>query len=143
MAGNKTLPNDADVGEFLNSVEPERRRHDALQLLELMNAATGLKPRMWGSAIVGYGRYGYRYESGRTGEMCLTGFSPRKSALTVYVMPGFKPYADQLARLGKHKHSVSCLYLGSLASIDCAVLTEIVADSVERMKSKYPDWSER
>jgi hypothetical protein len=141
MSGNKTVPTSTSAADFLASVEPEKRRRESNELLDLMSNATGLEPRMWGSAIVGYGRYRYRYDSGREGEMCLVGFSPRKAALTVYVMPGFKHYADELARLGKHKHSVSCLYLGNLEKIDRDVLAEIVKDSVARMKAKYPDWS--
>ncbi|MEX0953734.1 MAG: DUF1801 domain-containing protein [Rhizobiaceae bacterium] len=141
MAENKTAPTAVRVDDFLASVEPEKRRRESSELLELMSEATGLAPRMWGSNIVGYGRYHYRYESGREGEMCLVGFSPRKAALTVYLMPGIEHYADQLARLGKHKHSVSCLYLTDLARIDREVLAEIVTDSVERMKAKYPDWN--
>ncbi|MBO6719874.1 MAG: DUF1801 domain-containing protein [Rhizobiaceae bacterium] len=141
MAGNKTVPTGVSVEAFLASVEPEKRRRDAFQLLKFMNAATGLDPQMWGPGIVGYGRYRYRYASGREGEMCLAGFSPRKSSLTVYIMPGFKPYSAELSRLGQHKHSVSCLYLTSLDKIDQEVLGSIVRDSVERMKAKYADWS--
>lgn len=141
MSGNKTVPTGASVETFLGTIEPEKRRREAQELLALMNNATGLEPQMWGTSIIGYGRYHYRYDSGREGEMCLTGFSPRKSALTVYVMPGFKPYADELTCLGKHKHSVSCLYLSSLEKVDRDALSAIVKDSVERMKAKYPDWS--
>lgn len=141
MAQNKTVPTDASVADFLATVEPESRRSDSLEVLDMMSEATGLEPRMWGSAIIGYGRYRYRYDSGREGEMCLVGFSPRKSALTVYVMPGFEPYSDELAKLGKHKHSKSCLYLANLDKIDRDVLSGIVKDSVERMKAKYPEWS--
>ncbi len=141
MAENKTVPTDASVSAFLAAVEPEKRRRQGQDLLVLMNDATGMKPQMWGSAIVGYGRYRYRYDSGRTGEFLITGFSPRKSTLAVYIMPGFDAYSDQLARLGKHKHSVSCLYITDLDKIDRDALTEIVSDSVARMKERYPDWS--
>lgn len=140
MAENKTKPTDADVHAFIAAVEDERRRQDSHVLLELMKRVTGFKPQMWGDSIVGYGRYRYQYKSGHGGEYFLTGFSPRKSAMTIYIMPGFKRYEKKLARLGKHKHSVSCLYVNRLEAIDLQVLEDVVADSVARMKAMYPDW---
>ncbi|MVA97582.1 DUF1801 domain-containing protein [Nitratireductor sp. CAU 1489] len=141
MAGNMTVQTGASVEDFLSSVEQDRRRREGFDMLDLMAEATGFEPRMWGPSIVGYGRYAYRYESGHSGQSFLTGFSPRKSALTVYIMPGFGRYGDELARLGRHRHSVSCLYLANLANNDRAVLADMVRDSVSRMKAKYPDWS--
>lgn len=135
MSSNKTVPTDADPVAFVQAVEQTRRREDGLALLELFSRATGYEPQMWGPSIVGYGRYHYKYASGREGEFLLTGFSPRKAAMTIYVMPGFKKYGAQLERLGKHKHSVSCLYLTSLASRDLGALEEMIVDSVERMKA--------
>lgn len=143
MVENKTKPTGADVGAFLDAVEPARRREDASRIAELMTRITGFEPQMWGPTIVGYGRYRYRYASGHGGEAGLTGFSPRKAALTVYIVPGFTPYADQLERLGPHTHSLSCLYIKRLDDIDIEVLGEVVADSVERMKVLYPDWTAR
>ena len=143
MADNKTKPTDADVQTYIATVENERRREDSLVLLSMMDRITGFKPQMWGDSIVGYGRYRYKYKSGHGGEFFLTGFSPRKTAMTVYVMPGFKKYEKKLAQLGKHKHSVSCLYITRLDTIKLQILEDIVADSVERMKSIYPDWSPR
>ena len=136
-----TVQTGQPVADFLDAVEPERRRREGHVLLDLMSKATGLEPRMWGPSIVGYGRYAYRYDSGHSGQSFLTGFSPRKSALTIYVMPGFDRYGTELAKLGKHRHSVSCLYLTGLDKVDCDVLAAIVADSVGRMKTKYPDWA--
>ena len=141
MTGNKTKPTNEDVGAFIASVEPKTRKADAETLLGLMKRTTGMKPVMWGDSIVGFGRYRYKNRSGRAGEFFLTGFSPRKSAMTVYVMPGFKAYGDLLAKLGKHRHSVSCLYITRLANIELSVLETIIADSVERMKANYPGWS--
>ena len=141
MADNKTKPTDADVQTYIATVENERRREDSLVLLSMMDRITGFKPQMWGDSIVGYGRYRYKYKSGHGGEFFLTGFSPRKTAMTVYVMPGFKPYGHLLVKLGRHRHSVSCLYITRLANIDLSVLETIIADSVERMKANYPDWS--
>ena len=89
MVENKTTPNDQDVEQFLNSVDDERKRKDSFMILELMKQVTGLEPRMWGSSIVGFGSYHYKYESGREGDMILAGFSPRKQNLTLYNMGGF------------------------------------------------------
>ena len=94
---------------------------------------------MWGSAIVGFGSYHYTYASGREGDWFLTGFSPRKQNLTVYIMPGFKQYTKQLEKLGKHKHSVSCLYLKNLDYVDMEALAFMIGDSVRRMREMYPD----
>jgi hypothetical protein len=140
MAENKTQPSDADVGAYLARVEPDRRREDSQALLRLMKRVVRLEPVLWGESIVGFGRYHYRYESGHEGEFFLTGFAPRKAAMTVYIMPGFKQYEDQLARLGKHRRSVSCLYLNRLDGIDLKALEEIIRDSVRRMKKMYEWW---
>jgi len=141
MAENKTKPSDRDVHAFIAGIEHETRRADAQVLLDMMARVTGFEPVMWGDSIVGFGQYHYSDESGREGEYLITGFSPRKSATSVYIMPGFKRYGDLLARLGKHRHSVSCLYINRLDKIDLSVLEEIVADSVGRMKEIYPQWS--
>jgi hypothetical protein len=114
MAGNKTVETGASVRDFIDSVENEHKRRDSRELVTLMEAISGSRAAMWGSSMVGFGRYQYRYASGREGEFFLTGFSPRKTALTVYVMPGLERYADQLERLGPHKTGKSCLYLKSL-----------------------------
>ncbi len=140
MSENKTKPSKADVMAFLNAVEQPRRREDGLVLHDMMGRITGMTPVLWGPSIVGYGEYYYKYGSGREGLWPLTGFSPRKAAMTIYIMPGFKQYTDHLARLGNHKHSVSCLYITRLEAVDLAVLEEIVASSVERMKTLYPRW---
>lgn len=141
MAENKTQPTDADVLAFISGIEHTRRRDDSYTLHELLGRVTEFEPRMWGDSIVGYGQYHYKYASGREGDFLLTGFSPRKAAMTVYIMPGFKQYGDLLAKLGKHKHSVSCLYITRLDAVDLNVLEKIVSDSVERMKTIYPNWS--
>lgn len=139
MAENKTTATDASVEDFIASVDDETMRRDSGELLALMGEVTGEAPRMWGPSIVGFGSYHYRYESGREGDFFLTGFSPRKSALSVYVMGGFEPHADRLARLGKHKLGKSCLYLKSLDAIDRDVLREIITASVADMRARYPD----
>lgn len=136
MSKPKTVQNDSDVDAFLDAVENPRRREDGRRLLELMWKVTGEPPKMWGSSIVGFGSYHYKYESGREGDMPITGFSPRKQNLAVYVMPGFSNFAELLAKLGKHKTGKSCLYLNKLDDVDLDVLTEIVRESVVVMRSR-------
>jgi len=97
---------------------------------------------MWGSSIIGYGRYHYKYESGRQGDFLVTGFSPRKAALSVYIMPGYRDLSEKLSRLGKHKIGKSCLYINKLSDIDLTVLEEIVQDGVAYMKSNYEVWDQ-
>ena len=140
MSDNKTKPSSADVLSFLNAVEPAGRREDGLVLLERMNTLTGMTPVRWGPSIVGSGEYYYKTNAGREGLWPLTGFSPRKAAMSIYIMPGFKAFEDQLARLGKHKHTVSCLYITRLANVDMDVLDEIITSAVARMKEIYPRW---
>ncbi len=135
--GLKTVENDGDVREFLESVASEVRRADAWKTVRMMEAASGEQPRMWGESIVGFGRYRYRRSDNTEHSWMLTGVSPRKSSLVVYVMPGFSSYGDILGRLGRHRHSVSCLYITRLSNIDFDVLTELVTRSVADMRRKY------
>jgi hypothetical protein len=133
MAELKTKPTQVDVLDFLGKLSDDQRRNDCLVVLELMKAATGADPRMWGASIVGFGRYQYRYESGRTGEWPVISFSPRKNDLTLYIMPGFDRYESLLTRLGKHKTGKSCLYLKRLSDVDLVVLKELIEESVKAM----------
>ena len=139
MAENKTQPTDADVEAFLNAVPGERKRADSFAVLEMMKEVTGEEPVMWGPSIVGFGSVHYQYDSGREGDMGLTGFSPRKANLTLYITDGFDKYGDLLARLGKHKTSVSCLYINKLADVDQDVLRELVRRSVEHTRATHTD----
>ena len=134
MSENKTRPTDQDVVEFLNNVEFKTRRDDAFALLEFMEEITGENAVMWGNSIVGFGRYHYRYESGREGDMPLVGFSPRRQSMTLYIMPGFDQYEDLLVALGKHRIGKSCLYVNKLADVDEVVLRELIRRSYEHMK---------
>ncbi len=143
MIENKTKPTKADIQKFLASIEHKTRQKDANTMLDLMDRIIDLEPRMWGDSIIGYGQYHYKYDSGHSGNSFITGFSPRKTSLTIYIMPGFKQYEKQLEKLGKHKHSVSCLYITKLENIDQKILEDIITDSVERMKKIYPDWSKK
>ena len=138
MSENKTRPTGQNVTDFLNSVEHQTRRQDGLTLLELMQEVTGEDPVLWGSSIVGFGSYHYKYESGREGDMPLVGFSPRKQSMTVYIMPGFEEYDDMLATLGKHKIGKSCLYINKLADVDQDVLRKLIERSYTHMKETNP-----
>lgn len=137
MSDMKTVPTQQAVEEFLAAIEPPRRREDGQTLLKMFSDITGEEPRMWGPTIVGFGQYHYRYESGHEGDSMLTGFSPRKARLSIYIMAGFDQYGDLLARLGKHKIGKDCLYINKLADIDEDVLRELVAESVAYMREKY------
>jgi len=133
MTELKTKPNDQSVQAFLNSVAHEKKREDSHTILKLMQEVTGEEPKMWGDSIVGFGTYHYRYASGREGDMPLTGFSPRKQNLTLYILSGFDDYDDLLGRLGKFKTGKSCLYVNKLEDIDLKVLRELVRQSAEHM----------
>lgn len=141
-AKNKTTATQADPAAFVAAIEPEKRKADAEALLDLFGRVTALKPKMWGPSIIGYGRYHYKYESGREGESMLTGFSPRKQNLSIYIMPGYRfgDMENKLSRLGKHKLGKSCLYINKLADVDLSVLEEIVLDGLEYMRENYETW---
>lgn len=143
-SSNKTKATDVDPKAFIATVEPQRRKDDAETLLAFFNRITGLAPKMWGPTMIGYGRYHYRYESGREGESFLTGFSPRKQRLSLYIMPGYRfgEMEDKLNRLGKHKLGKACLYINKLADVDMDVLEEIVSDGLAEMHAKYETWDE-
>ena len=138
MSDMKTKPTDASVDAFIDAIPDERKREDARAVAALMAEVTGTPAKMWGSSIVGFGSYHYRYASGREGDFMETGFSPRKQALTLYIMAGFSAYPDLLARLGKHSTGKSCLYIKRLADVDLAVLRELVERSVAFIRKKYP-----
>ena len=138
MTELKTNRNDGDVVAYLGSVENQRRREDALVLLDVFESIMDEAAKMWGNSIVGFGSYHFKYDSGREGDWFLTGFAPRKQALTLYVMPGFEHYEQLLARLGKHKIGKSCLYINKLADVDMQVLRELIAESVAHMRRSYP-----
>ena len=138
MAELKTQPTVASVADFLAAVEPAGRRADAQMLATLLTEVSGETPVMWGTSIVGFGRYTYVNTTKKPADWPIIGFSPRKANLTVYIMPGFEGYEDLLARLGKHKTSVSCLYLNRLSDVDLDVLREMATRSVAWMRARYP-----
>ncbi len=139
MAELKTKKTRASVLKFLESVEHEQRRKDSLELLEIFKQATKMAPTLWGDSIVGFGEYHYKSDrSKQEGDWPLTGFSPRKRNMTVYIIPGFSDYQDLLSKLGKHKTSVSCIYFNKLENIDVKILKQIIRRSVADMKKLYP-----
>jgi hypothetical protein len=138
MPTNKTQPTDADVGAFLAAVETEGRRADAQALDRLFREVTGWQPRLWGEAIVGYGRYSYVYDTGRAGDFLATGFSPRKAYLSVYIMPGYADHGPLLERLGKHKRGKACLNITRLSDVDTGVLAELIRAGLEDLGKRWP-----
>ena len=136
MAELKTKKNDGSVLDFLNSVENPKRKADAFEILKLMEDVTGEDAVMWGKSLVGFGSYDYKYASGKEGSWFLTGFSPRKQSMTLYIMPGFERYDDMLSNLGKYKTGKSCLYVNKLEDVDIGVLRELVKQSADHMRNK-------
>jgi hypothetical protein len=136
MAELKTRPTDKSVETFLEGVPDERKRRDCFTVLELMKKVTKSEPRMWGPSIVGFGSYHYRYASGREADWMLTGFSPRKQNLTLYIMAGFDGSEELMARLGKHTTGKSCLYIKRLDDVHLPTLEKLIRGSVRRLKAK-------
>ena len=137
MAENKTKPTKQSVVAFINGIDDKQKRADVKTVAAMMRKATGARAVMWGPGIVGYGQYHYQYASGREGDFMLTGFSPRKQALTVYIIPGFKPFDSMMKKLGKYKTGKSCLYIKRLSDIDEAVLERLISVSVKHMQKNY------
>ncbi len=139
MAELKTKHNNGDVMAFINSVADENKRNDCLALLKLMKKATKTEPAMWGDSIVGFGSFHYKSEKSRQeGDWYMTGFSPKKQNLSIYIIPGFGGYTELMKKLGKYKISAgSCLYINKLADVDEKILTELISLSFKQMKEKY------
>lgn len=133
----KTKQSKASVSAFINSLENPQQKADAKIILKLMQEITKEKPKMWGASIIGFGSYHYISKSGIEADWMLTGFSPRKSNLSIYIMPGFKNYGDLLNKLGLYKHSVGCLYIKKLEDIHLPTLKKLIMQSVRDMKIKY------
>jgi hypothetical protein len=131
MAELKTQRSTKSVSAFLKSVENPQRREDAIAVCDMMAKITKKKPEMWGTAIVGFGTYHYKYASGREGDWFLVGFSPRKQNLTLYIMAGFSRYDELMAELGKYKTGKSCLYLNRLSDADPKVLKQLIRESLK------------
>lgn len=136
-SGNKTVPRKTqDLKAFLDAVEP-RRQDEVQTLLALFARITGQRPVLWGTSIIGYGQYHYRYASGREGDSLKCGFSPRKAELVLYVMAGFEDAADLRDQLGPHRVGKSCLYIRRLAAIDLAILEQIIERDWAIMSERY------
>lgn len=134
---NKTTENDASVDDFLNSIKDEKKRADSFEVKAMMERITGFPAKMWGNSMVGFDTYHYQYESGREGDMLKVGFSPRSTALTLYIIAGFKRYDELMQKLGKYKTGKSCLYIKKLEDVDKNVLETLIAESYQYMTEKY------
>jgi hypothetical protein len=138
MAENKTKATAASVEDYLAAIEDETRRADCRALSQLMKKVTKAPPKMWGTGIVGFGSYHYKYASGHEGDSCLTGFASRKGDISVYIMGSFPGIDALLAKLGRHKRGKACLYLRKLSDVDLDVLERLVAGSVTEVKRLHP-----
>lgn len=137
MAENKTKPTKKSVTAFMKDIQDEQMRRDARKVAAMMREATGARAKMWGASIVGFGEYHYKYDSGREGDFMITGFSPRKQALTLYVIPGFRHFEALMGKLGKYKTGKSCLYIRRLSDVDEQVLKRLITASVKYMRKHY------
>lgn len=138
-SANKTVKTDQSVADFLEKIDDETQKRDCFTILNLMGRLSGSHPKMWGSSIIGFGDYHYRYESGREGDFFRIGFAPRKGKLSLYIMSGFSNYDELLAKLGKHKTGKSCLYIKRLDDVDMNILEEICRRSLDYMAKTYPE----
>lgn len=139
MAENKTQATSADVTAFIASVADETQRADAQVIAAMMERLSGAQPKMWGPSIIGFGRYHYKYDSGREGDSLRIGFSPRKGQTVLYLIDGYVGKEAQLARLGKHKLGKSCLYIKRLSDVDMAVLEDMITETLAYMAKTYPE----
>ena len=137
QAKNKTVETSGSVEDFLNSITDQQKQHDARKIVAMMQKISGVKPKMWGTSIVGFGNYHYKYESGREGDSMKIGFSPRAQNLTLYIVPGFNRYGDLMQQLGKYKTGKSCLYIKKLDDVEWKVLEELSKLSFQYMTDKY------
>lgn len=138
MAENKTKKTEQSPQNYIANISDDARRADCQSILEMMAEISGWEPKMWGASIVGFGEYHYRYDSGREGDALRIGFSNRAQNISVYIMPGYQDFEDELARLGKHKKGKACLYIKRLSDVDEAVLREIIIKGLRLMEEKYP-----
>lgn len=139
---NKTQPTSIEPAEYIASLDAGRRKEEAEILLPWFERVTGMPPAMWGPSIIGFGRYHYKYDSGREGDFMMTGFAPRKAAMSIYILPGyqFDTMQAKLDRLGKHKIGKSCLYVSNLEKVDLDVMEEIVREGIDYMRANYETW---
>lgn len=136
MAEIKTKATNVSVKKFIDSVDDEQKRKDSYVLVDMMKKITGEEPKMWGPSIIGFGKYRYKYESGHGGEMCIAGFSPRKAAFSIYLLPGNDRPPELMKKLGMYKMGKACLYVKRLSDVDLKVLEELIKISVNYIKKK-------
>lgn len=137
MAQNKTTENENDVVSFLNTVEDEQKRKDSFELIKIFEEASSFKAKMWGTAIIGFGSYHYKYASGREGDAPLAGFSPRKDSISLYLTAELNEKEKLLAEFGKHKTAKACIYIKKLSDIDVKILQKLIVNSIAHIKSLY------
>ena len=135
----KTKPTPVSVDGFIEAVTDEQQRADSHKIAAMMERLSGYPPKMWGPSIIGFGSYHYKYDSGREGDMCRIGFSPRKGQTVLYLVDGFEGHAELMTKLGKHKTGKSCLYIKRLGAIDEGVLEQLCVESLKWMAQKYPE----
>ena len=135
MAEMKTKPTGESVESFLNKISDQERREDCFEVAKIMEEITGEKPKMWGPSIVGFGSYHYKYDSGREGDWLVTGFSPRKKDLTLYIMMGFEKHIELMEKLGRHSVGKSCLYIKRLSDVHVPTLRKLIKNSVKDHKA--------
>lgn len=136
---NKTVETEASVEDYLSQISPEQKQEDCWKISDMMRRLTGHPPKMWGPSMVGFGSYHYKYESGREGDFLRTGFAARAQNISIYIMPGYQDFDDELSRLGKHKIGKSCLYIKRLSDVDEAVLEEMIAKGLRLLAETYPE----
>ncbi|MBP3041436.1 DUF1801 domain-containing protein [Bacillaceae bacterium Marseille-Q3522] len=135
----KTKETDNSVIEFIENIDNTRKREDAYQLLDIFSETTGLKAKMWGPSMIGFGRYHYKYKSGHEGESFLAGFSPRKSAISLYLMMEGEKREQLLNKIGKYRSGKACVYVNKLADVEIEVLKEMIQESVNYLQKLYPE----
>jgi nucleoid DNA-binding protein len=138
MAKNKTIETRESVAGFLATIKDEKRRKDCSAIIDLITEQTGLEPKMWGTSIVGFGSYHYKYESGREGDAPLTGLASRANAITLYLVSDFEGREELLSKFGKYKTDKGCVYIQRLEEIDTSILIKMVKKSIQYYQKKYP-----
>lgn len=138
MAKNKTTETQNSVIDFINTVEDVTKRNDSFELVKLMQEQTGFEPKMWGSGIIGFGSYHYKYASGHEGDAPLVGFSPRKDAISLYLYSSFESKEGLLSKFGKHKAGKGCIYIKKITDIDVEILKKMISYSVQNLNKLYP-----
>ena len=138
MAKNKTTETQNSVTDFLATLTDEKKRKDSTKIIELIAAQTNLEPKMWGSSIIGFGSYHYKYESGREDDAPLVSISPRVNAISLYLGTDFEQRSELLSKFGKHKTGKSCIYIQKIEDIDTSILAQMVQNSIDFTRNKYP-----